>query len=171
MRIVLLIALVATTAQGQATHSANPVADATRSWLALEAKNLIAAGEEMPADKYAFQSTPQQMTFAHLMAHIGESNRVMCSSLAGEPMPKGTGASDKSDKNQLVGEVRASFEYCERALSTVDDSALGEEIPLFHRTRANLMMFLTADLADHYATAAMYLRLNGLLPPTATPKK
>jgi hypothetical protein len=33
------------------------------------------------------------------------------------------------------------------------------------------MMFLTADLADHYSTAGMYLRLNGLLPPTAQPKK
>lgn len=33
------------------------------------------------------------------------------------------------------------------------------------------MMFLTADFADHYSMAAMYLRLNGLLPPTAQPKK
>jgi len=27
------------------------------------------------------------------------------------------------------------------------------------------------DYGDHYSTAAMYLRLNGLLPPTAQPKK
>jgi hypothetical protein len=33
------------------------------------------------------------------------------------------------------------------------------------------MMFLIADHADHYATAAMHLRLNGLVPPTAQPKK
>jgi hypothetical protein len=49
--------------------------------------------------------------------------------------------------------------------------SLGEEIPLFGRTRANLMMFLTAEFADHHIMAAMYLRLNGLLPPTAQPKK
>jgi hypothetical protein len=42
------------------------------------------------------------------------------------------------------------------------------EVSLFRRTRANLMMFLAAD---HYATAAIYLRLDGLVPPTAEPKK
>jgi hypothetical protein len=34
---------------------------------------------------------------------------------------------------------------------------------LFKRTRANLLMFLVADLADHYFTAAVYLRLNELI--------
>jgi hypothetical protein len=70
-----------------------------------------------------------------------------------------------------VAEMKASFDYCTRALAKVDDSKLGEEIPSFGRTRANLMMFLTAEFADHYSMAAMYLRLNRLLPPTAQPKK
>ena len=30
---------------------------------------------------------------------------------------------------------------------------------------------LAADLADHYAMAAMYLRMNGMLPPTAQKKE
>jgi hypothetical protein len=34
-------------------------------------------------------------------------------------------------------------------------------------TRASAMIALTNDFADHYSAAAMYLRLNGLLPPTA----
>ena len=33
------------------------------------------------------------------------------------------------------------------------------------------LIALTNDWADHYSAAAMYLRLNGLLPPTAQPKK
>jgi hypothetical protein len=33
--------------------------------------------------------------------------------------------------------------------------------------RAAAMIALTNDFADHYAMAAIYLRLNGLLPPTA----
>jgi hypothetical protein len=149
----------------------SPVADATRAWLQLEAKNLTAAAEEMPADNYSFRPTSQQMTFAHLMAHIGVSNRFMCSGIAGQPAPKDTGVTDKDGKDKLVAEVKASFDYCTSALAKVDDSKLGEEIPSFGRTRANLMMFLTAEFADHYSMAAIYLRLNGLLPPTAQPKK
>src|SRR6266436_3079275 len=34
-------------------------------------------------------------------------------------------------------------------------------------TRAWLSLILAGSWADHYAEAAMYLRLNGVLPPTA----
>jgi hypothetical protein len=172
--IIALIVVVASVvlAREQAPKtSSTPVADAARFWLQLEAKNLIASAEEMPADKYDFRPTPEQMTFAHLMTHIATSNRIMCSGIGGEPTPKESGVTDKDGKDKLVAEVKASFDYCSTVLAKVDDSRLGEEVPLFNRTRANVMMFLTADLADHYSTAAMHLRLNGLVPPTAKPKK
>ena len=48
-----------------------------------------------------------------------------------------------------------------------------ELIPLFHRTmpRATALVLLPVDLADHYSQMAAYLRLNGMLPPSAQPKK
>jgi uncharacterized damage-inducible protein DinB len=159
-------------AQSQtAKISSSPVADAARFWLEREAKNLTAAAQAMPADKYDFHPTPQQMTFAHLMTHIAGSNRIMCSSIAGESEPKDGGVTDKDGKDKLLAEVKASFDYCSSALAKVDDSKLGEELPRFGHTRAYVMMFLIADLADHYSMAATYLRLNGVVPPTAQPKK
>jgi hypothetical protein len=56
----------------------------------------------------------------------------------------------------------------------VDDSKLADEVELFggrKGPRAFAMIALTNDWADHYSSAAMYLRLNGLLPPTAQAKK
>lgn len=144
-----------------------PVADAARFFLQVGAQNLIAAAEEMPADKYNFRATPRQMTFAHLMWHIAVSNRFMCAGISGVAQPKEAVVADTAGKDALVAAVKESFEYCESALSKVDDSALSDSVPLFHRTRANVMMILVADLADHYSLAATYLRLNGLLPPTA----
>jgi hypothetical protein len=38
-------------------------------------------------------------------------------------------------------------------------------------TRARAVIALAQDWADHYAQAAMYLRLNGILPPSARPRK
>ena len=35
---------------------------------------MIAAADEMPADKYNFSPTPQQMTFAHLILHATRLN-------------------------------------------------------------------------------------------------
>jgi len=170
--LVAASVLLAASLQAQESRSSSaPVADATRYWVQREATNLIAAAEEMPPDKYDFRPTPQQMTFAHLMSHVAESNRIMCSSIAGEPAPKASGVTDKDGKDKLLLEVKASFDYCNSALAKVDDAKLSEELPLFKRSRANVMMFLAVDLGDHYATAATYLRLNGLLPPTAQPKK
>jgi uncharacterized damage-inducible protein DinB len=170
MHVLLLVLLIAVADQQPATTS-NPVADATRAWVQQEGRDIIAAAEEMPADKYMFQATPAQMTFAHLMTHVVESNRYMCSSIAGESLPKSTDVKDTDGKDAIVADVKASFDYCNRVLATVDDSRLADQIPLFKRTRANLMMFVASDHADHYATAAIYLRLNGLVPPTAKPKK
>jgi uncharacterized damage-inducible protein DinB len=165
-------ALILATAQAQDNpNRSNPVADAARVWLQVEGANLIAAAEQMPADKYEFRPTPPQMTFAHLMAHVVESNRMMCSGIAGDAPPKNPGVPDTDSKDKLLAEVKGSFDYCTAALGKLDDSGLGEDILLFKRTRANLLMFLVADLADHYCTAAVYLRLNGLTPPTVRPKK
>ena len=37
-------------------------------------------------------------------------------------------------------------------------------------SRAVSVLGIVDDWADHYSTAAAYLRLNGILPPTAQPK-
>jgi hypothetical protein len=55
----------------------------------------------------------------------------------------------------------------------VGDAKLGDELTLFggrKGTKAAAVIALTSDWADHYSAAAMYLRLNGLLPPTAKAK-
>ena len=43
-----------------------------------QSKNLIGAADEMPADKYGYRPTPEQMTFAHLIMHIAEANNIVC---------------------------------------------------------------------------------------------
>jgi len=174
MKHVIVIALMVWAAPlqaQQANTTSSPVADATRRWLELEAKNLIAAAEEMPAEKYPFRPTAEQMTFAKLMTHVVESNRYMCSAIGRETVPGESGVTDADSKARIVADVKMSFEYCGKMLAAIDDARLAEQVPLFKRTRADLMMFLIADHADHYATAAMHLRLNGLVPPTAQPKK
>ena len=73
-------------------------------------------------------------------------------------------------KEALVARLRETFRFCDEALATIDDSKLGEALPFFGghtRSRASVMTLTTGDWADHYSQAAIYLRLNGLLPPTA----
>jgi hypothetical protein len=113
------------------------------------------------------------MSFAHLVIHIAESNNAMCAKLANVPAPKVDELSESDSKNKLLAAVRASFDFCSSSLANADDSNLGDPIEFFGRQgpRAMAAFILTGGWSDHYSAAAMYLRLNGILPPTAQPKK
>jgi hypothetical protein len=162
-----------TTAPTKAEPSKNPVTDAVREILPRQEKNLIAAVEEMPADKFGYSPTPAQITFGHLVLHITMSNIELCSKAASMPPPP-LKPMPETDKERLQAGLTRSFLYCEAAMGKVDDSKLGNPVELFggrQGTVASALISLTNDWADHYSAAAMYLRLNGLLPPSAQPKK
>lgn len=168
--ILLLFSATAVLAQDK-----NPVTSVAKEILPRQQKNLVAAVEEMPAGKFGYKPTEQQMTFGHLVLHIVESNNYLCSKIGDLPEVKAPVPLKESDgKDKLVTALKASFEFCSTALGKVDDSKLGDEIELFggrNGSRAFALIALTNDWADHYSSAAIYLRLNGLLPPTAQPKK
>jgi len=163
---VLMLALISQAV----AQSKSPVSDVLREMLNGREKNTVGAFEEMPADKYEYKPTADQMTFGHLAAHIVEGNNYFCSNVADVPAPKGEELKGTEGKDKLVAAVKASFEFCHTALARADDSKMNENITWFDgkpRTRTWAFLGLASSWADHYGMAAMYLRLNGLLPPTA----
>jgi len=151
----------------------NPVSTVLRTSLAGRQKNTLAAIDAMPADKFSYKPTPDQMSFGHLVVHIIESNNSLCAKVADVPAPKVDEPKETDPKDKLLAAARASFDFCSTALANVDDSKLGDNVD-FGRVqgpRAMGVFFLVGGWADHYGAAAMYLRLNGILPPTAQPKK
>jgi hypothetical protein len=147
-----------------------PVSQAFREEASSASKNLIAAATEMPAEKYSFKPTPAQMSFGDIVAHLIEGNDYLCGVIAGAKAPARAKVTGASSKDALVGELKDSFAFCDQAFAKIDDSKIGEQLPFFGgktRSRANIMFVTVGDWADHYSQSAIYLRLNGLLPPTA----
>jgi hypothetical protein len=158
-------------AQGEAV--ANPVSTSVKSQLGRFTKNIVGGAEAMPADKYGFKPTPEMMTFGHLMVHIAQSNNMLCAKLSGTAAPDGK-LEETDGKDKLVAGLKASFDFCSTALANVDDAKLGEQIALFGdrmMPRAAAWIGLASGWNDHYSAEAIYLRLNGILPPSAQPKK
>lgn len=152
----------------------NPVSNAVRNLEAMESKNIIAAVEEMPADKFGFRPTPQQITFGHLVVHMIGANYGLCSMISGVAAPPRPKLADTDPKDTLAPALKSSFDFCAQSLAKVDDSKLGEQVRFFggrNISRGNAMIIFAQDYGDHYSAAASYLRLNGLLPPTAQPRK
>lgn len=173
-RILIVVSLVAcatfTFAQGPAK---DPVATSLRALLQRSQNNTIGAVEAMPADKFSYKPTADQMTFAHLVTHIIEFNNSICAKAADVPAPKVEPSKESDSKDKLVAAVKSSYAFCSEALGKMDDSKLGDNIELFggrQAPRAMAALIAGSGWADHYAAAAMYLRLNGITPPSAQQK-
>jgi hypothetical protein len=152
----------------------NPVTAALRMLLPRSRNNTLGAITAMPADKFSYKPTADQMTFAHLVAHIAGSNNFLCAKAADIAEPKVEEVKETDSKDKLLAAATASFDFCADALGKMDDSKLGDTVELFggrQFPRAMAALGLASGWADHYAAAAMYLRLNGIQPPSAQPKK
>jgi uncharacterized damage-inducible protein DinB len=174
MKRVLLGCIVLLSTAALAQQSKSPASDVLRAMLAGREKATVGAFETMPADKYSYKPTPDQMSFGHLAAHIVSSNYYFCANVGDVAQPKMDEPKETDGKDKLVAAMKASFEFCGTALAKADDSKLGDNITWFDgkpRARAWAFMALSGSWADHYAEAAMYLRSAGLLPPTAQKKE
>ncbi len=150
----LLFLAASAIAQTTCAQSKNPVSTALRDILPGRQKNTVAAVEAMPAERFSYKPSADQMTFGRLVVHMAETNNLLCGKAA----------------DKLIVALKASFDFCSDALANMDDSKLAETTEGFggkQVTRAWLSLILGGTWADHYAEAAMYLRLNGVLPPTA----
>jgi hypothetical protein len=80
---------------------------------------------------------------------------------------------DTDTKETLVATVKGSFDFCTTALDGLDDSTLGMsagKMGPMAMSRGSALVLLGEDWFDHYSTMAIYLRVNGILPPSAKPK-
>ncbi len=181
--VAILIAAGATGAQQAAAPAAsappdmspvaNPVSGFVKAGVARYEKNMVAAAEAMPAEKYGFKPSPEMNSFGHLVMHIAQSNNTFCAKISGQTAPD-VKIAETDPKDKLVAAVKDSFAFCTAALARVDDSKLGEQFVLFGNrpiSRGGALVALGGSWTDHYATQAIYLRLNGILPPTAQPAK
>jgi hypothetical protein len=177
--LVLFLALCMTSAaQTMSPSSAagpvkDPVTASLRLLLPRSRNNILGAISAMPADKFSYKPTPEQITFVHLVVHIIGSNNNGCAKAADVSAPMAAEVKETDSKEKLLAAATASFDFCADSLAKMDDSKLGDTIDLYGRQlpRAMAALGLASGWADHYAAAAMYLRLNGILPPSAQPKK
>jgi hypothetical protein len=171
--VALLPAALAAQVSAGATppaSSPSPVADALRNMEQRYARILVAAAEAMPADKYNYRPTPAQMSFAQIQVHLAnEGNDVLCGKTAGVEVPQRAAVDTLATKEQLIARLKETFVFCEQAFAKMDDAKLAEPVSMFgmNLTRAAAVLITVGDWADHYSQEANYLRLNGVLPPTA----
>jgi hypothetical protein len=171
--LVMAALLIPAVARAQDTDvMPNPITTLIRMQVIRYGQFQVAAAEAMPAEKYVYRATPETRTFAQLVLHVAQFNGLVCARVSGMTAPDLKDLKDTDSKDKLVAAVKASFDFCATALNGLDDSALGKPVGKLGpnvMSRGGAIMVLGEDWFDHYSTMAIYLRMNGIFPPSAQP--
>jgi hypothetical protein len=170
----LLSALVLfATLAAPATHVfRDPASEAFRATAGRHSKAMLAAAKLMPADKYGYRPSPAQRSFGETIAHIVSDSHITCSAIAGASAGPEQKLAGTDPKEKLVSALQSTLAFCDNALAGVTDAKLDDSVTYYGdpAIRVQALVGLVDDWSDHYSQQAMYLRLNGILPPTAKPR-
>ena len=130
---------------------------------------LVAAFDSIPADKFDYRPTPAQQTIGYIAQHLENANYSLCERLGDLKHPR-TAKDSLADtikarwpKDTLVARLEASLRFCDDAMERVDR--------LQSAALASTLLAIETDLAEHYSQLAVYMRLLGMVPPSALPPR
>jgi uncharacterized damage-inducible protein DinB len=183
--VLLALALPASLAAQQtpAAPPANPITTVFQGRTMNLQRNLAQAFDSIPEALFGYRPTPVQLTIGYIAQHLANDNYLFCNAfgdMKAEQAVEDTATSDSVKatwpKARLMARLNASFTFCESAFAQLDDARLADQITMTFRgqtrtvTRAGMVLGHVTDMADHYSQLANYMRLNGMIPPTALPR-
>lgn len=170
-------------AQQPAPPVANPITAAFRTRIMAMHRNIAQAFDSIPGDKFGYKPTPAQLSIGFIAQHVATDNYLFCDQFGAKKssLPEKDTATPDSvkatwPKDTLVAKLKASFAFCQDAIGQLEDGKLADQVTLSFRgqsrdvPRINMVLGHALDLADHYSQLANYMRLNGMLPPSALPR-
>ena len=169
------IVLAAASACALAQDVPNPVVTSAKEVFQRQSGFMIAAAEQMPADKYGYHPTPDQWSYGKIVSHVILANFGVCGMLSGDRPGSGPAVTDTTPKDQLVTVLKQSFDTCQKALGRPRRGLLSlrrNPSPISRRSqevaRRPFPIELTDDFEDHYSQMVVATwRTNGMLPPSA----
>jgi len=133
---------------------------------------LILVAETVPADKFNFKASPESLTFAENLMHIGFAIDWHSQSLLGGRASRDWNTDTifkvaNRSKEEMIATIDKTFEEAIQLIKQFDPTQLDEELDYFGLTRTKRQIFfLLADhITHHRGQMLVYMRLNGLVPP------
>lgn len=168
MRLHLLTFAMLATAASLAAQ--NPFSDDARQSYDLVKGSLLKAADRMPAEDYSFRTTPKVRTFAEMISHVAIAQKLMCQVVAGEiTTDKAKFPPPKTEKADLVAELKASFDYCDPIYASMTDKAAAAQVTWFRwkMSKLGLLNWNISHDNEMYGIIGAFLRIKGLVPPSS----
>jgi len=123
----------------------------------------------MPEADFQYKPTADIRTFARIVNHVTEAQFHTCSALNGGKFDPKSVPSDTADKATILAGLKASFDECDKAYGALTDATITQALTLgpVTRSRITLAWGNVSHDNEQYAELSTYLRLKGIVPPTA----
>jgi uncharacterized damage-inducible protein DinB len=164
----LVAVMLVMTALETAAQSATVKGDVLKDWTGLK-DTMVKIASAMPEDKYGYKATPAERDFAQQVLHIAQVN-VMLLPLVGGKAAAPTIDRNAAKKAEVIKAMADSFDYGTALINEQTDQSMLETVQarfLGPSTRARVFNFLVGHTWDIYGQMAVYLRLNGVVPPAS----
>jgi uncharacterized damage-inducible protein DinB len=139
----------------------------------------VPAAEAMPDDKYGFAPTNGEFknvrTFAQQIKHVAAVNYELAAAILEQKPPVDigdeSGPASITTKADILKYLKESFAYVHKAIATINEQNLVETVrsPFGEGkvSRMGLAISVSGHGWDHYGQMAVYLRMNGIVPPAS----
>ena len=150
-------------ASGQATV----MGDLLKDWQD-QKKTMTDIAEAMPEDKFSYKTTPAQRNYGEQVMHVAQVNVGILKLIGGKTAPPSFNAKTKAE---MIKAMSDSYDYGIALIKEQSDATMIQTVPapafLGPSTRARIFWFLLGHSMDIYGQMAVYLRLNGVVPPAS----
>ena len=174
---VVALAAVAVLVTAPAAFAQTLAGDVLQDWQRMK-QVMMGIAAALPEDKFDYASTPEQRTFGEQILHVAGGNVMLMGFLGAEasgpsvdPRDRRTFGYTATSKADILQALSDSFDYGAAVLREFDDDSLLERVAgppfLGEPSRVRLAYFVIGHAWDIYGQMAVYLRLNGIVPPAS----
>jgi uncharacterized damage-inducible protein DinB len=163
----ILVATCTALPQSAGAQTASLRAELLKDWTELKPV-MMAIAAAMPEEKFTYKSTPAQRDYGQQIMHVATGNMAYLRFLGGTTTPPAFNRTATS-KADVLQALAASFDFGEALLREQSDQSVLQIVQtnqfLGPSSKARVIYFLLGHTWDIYGQMAVYLRLNGIVPP------
>ena len=151
--------------------SSQVLRDLRTDWQA-QKDTMMKIADAMPEGKFGYKSTPPQRNYGEQIMHVALTNVELLKVLGGKAAAPTFSAESVKTKGDMLKALADSYDYGTALLNEESEATIGQPMKdspawLGPSTRARIMWTLLAHTMDIYGQMAVYLRLNGVVPPAS----
>lgn len=167
----LFFPLLIATLSSYCNAQSNPFLTEMQTRLENSKKYTLAVAKAMPESDYGYKPVANEMTFSGQLLHMAQNiTWLTATHLTTKPSP----VTEAELKNENVSKARAeeivanAFDYAIKAVHDFEPAQLHESVKFFAGplSKRQVMLLINDHQAHHRGQLVVYLRMNGIKPPS-----